>query len=306
MNHLRIYMLSLFCVAGIADSFAHSTQAQGKELPKKKIIHKPAPKNLYPIDRIEAVIFGNEVSDVVTLSDIQRVGLDGRFKSKDEHISDRLIFVDSMRYRITVDEKTVDDYIDKVVKTVGGTIDDVKAMFTEAGYTYEEGRRQFAMMYASNQAIDFRVRSRLIVPERLVIEYYEKNPIMIPAVYTFERAFFALPADQIDEMKKKIEQYRKTGKGLAPLWIQLPEISEEDIASEKQSLTQLHENEISAPQQVAGGIEIFMLKYKKPAHAMPLDERYRDIVELLRRPKFEEILADYKKELFNSASILYF
>lgn len=279
--------------------------AQKKKSSEKKSQPIKLPANAYALDRIEAVIFGSEVTDLVTLSDIQRVGFDGKFHTKDDVITERLMFQDALKYRITMDEKAVDEYMLKVAKNMGGTIDDIKDMFLQSGYTYEEGRRQFAIMYANSQLIDHKIRSRLVVPERLVVEYYEAHPVITQASYMLERAFVPATPQALDEVRKKIDTFVKTGKGLVVTWYALPEISQEDLADDKKFIMQLKGGEVSTPLEVKGGFELFRLKSKKSAHVVPIEERYRDIVELLRRPKFEEMLTDYKKELLGAASILY-
>ena len=276
-----------------------------KTLPGKKAQPVKLPDSAYIIDRVEAVIFGSEVTDLVTLSNIQRIGFDGQYHNKDDVIASRLMFHDAMRYRITMDEAAVEEYMKKVAKNTGSSLNDIKAMFSEAGYTYEEGRREFAIMFANNQMVDHKIRSRLIIPEQLVVEYYEANPIITQASYILERGFVPTVPQNQEEIQKKVDTFIKTGKGLDVSWYQLPEVSQEDIAEDKQFIVSLKKGEISKPIQIRGGFEIFRLKEKKPAHVVPLDDRYREIVEILRRPKFEEMLADYKKELLGASSILY-
>ncbi len=256
-----------------------SAPAQKKSVPssEKKPDTVKLPKSAYPIDRIEAVIFGSEMNDVVTLSDIKRVGFDGKFHTKDDIISDRLIFQDAVHYRIAMDEKAVDEYMMKVAKNTGGSIEDIKAMFAQAGYTYEEGRRQFAIMFANNQLIDHKIRARLIVPEHLVVEYYEANPITKPASYILERAFVPTTPQNSEEIKKDIEHVIKTGRGLVLTWYQLPELSQGDLAQDKQYITKLKVGEIGVPQEIDGGFELFRVKSKKPSLVVPLEERYRNM-----------------------------
>jgi len=284
---------------------AKTTAAPQEKKSEKKPESVVIPAGAYPIDRIEAVVFGTEATDIVTLSDVMRIGFDGKFHTKEDVIAERLIFQDALHYRITMNEEAVDEYMAKVAKSMGGTLDDIRIMFAQAGYTYEEGRRQFAIMYANNQLIDHKIRSRLIVPEHVVLEYYEANPIVKPASYMLERAFIPATPATHDQVKQDIEQFVKTGKGMIVTWYQLPEISQDDLAQDKQYLTKLKEGEIGAPQEINGGFEIFHLRSKVAAHPVPLEQRYRDIVEMLRRPKFDELLEEYKKELLSSASILY-
>lgn len=309
MENKSPLLIALICSAGLSAQLSARQDTKQKKLAKKtapeKVVAVKIPDDAYLIDTIEAVVFGSEVTDIVTLSDIQRIGFDGQYHTKDDVIAQRVMFQDALKSRIAMDEKAVDEYIAKISKSTGSSIDDIKAMFSQAGYTYEEGRRQFAIMYANNQLIDFKIRSRLVVPERLVVEYYEAHPVVRPATFVLDRAFVPTSPQTHDEVKKRIAQFRKTGKGLVVMWHQLPEITYDDLAENKQFIADLSLGEVSEPQEVEGGFELFRMKSKKPEQKVSLEERYREISEQIRRPKYEEMLADYKKELLKDASILY-
>jgi preprotein translocase subunit Sss1 len=63
---------------------------------------------------------------------------------------------------------------------------------------------------------------------------------------------------------------------------------------------------ISPPQEVENGFEMFKLTEKTPELIRSLDERYREIADILRRPKYEELLETYKENLLSTSSIIYF
>lgn len=264
---------------------------------------KPA-KKLFTIDRIEAVIYGPEVTEIVTKSDVMR-SLDGRPQTLDDVIFQRLMVQDALKMRIMTDESAVDDYILKVAKSFGGTLEDINQMFESAGFTPIEGRRRFAELYAIQQLREYKILSRVFVPEKEVAAYYEANPIVKAASYVVERAVVQATAPRLEETRKKIDTYIKTGKGMLIGWTQLPEILESDLAEDKQFITKLEIGQIAEPIDFPGGFELFRLKAKTTAHVEPLEDRYREIVEILRRPKAEQLFEEYKRDLWANASILY-
>lgn len=262
------------------------------------------PANLVTLDRIEAVIFGRESTEIITRSDMNRLGFDGKPKTKDELIVERLIFQDAIRYRILADEKSVDDFVHRVAKSHGGTVQDIYHMFQELGYSPAEGRTAFARMYAVQQVIDHKVRSHIFIPDKDVTAYYNAYPLKKSASYIFERAVVPVPEGRDDEIYNKIITYRLTGRGLVVGWHVLPEVEEHDLAQSMKAMINLKQDEISEPRRTDAGFELFRLRSIKPEGLVSLEDRYREITEILRQPKFEEQLELYKKELLEHASVL--
>ncbi len=266
---------------------------------------KPAEQNkLIPIDKIVAVVYGPEATEIVTHSDVRR-SLDGHKQTLDEVILQRLMVQDALKMRIMTDESAVDDYILKVAKSIGGTMDDINQMFEASGFTPIEGRRKFAELYAIQQLREYKILSRVFVPEKEVVAYYEANPIVKPASYVIERAVVTAVTPRLEETRKKIDAYIATGQGMLIGWHQLPEIQESDLAEDKKFITKLEIGKIAEPIEFGGGFELYRLKAKTPARVEPLEDRYREIVEILRRPKAEQLFEEYKQELWANASILY-
>ena len=59
-------------------------------------------------------------------------------------------------------------------------------------------------------------------------------------------------------------------------------------------------------EEFSGGFELLKMVTKKEKRLKPLDERYREIADILRRPKYEELLTQYKQSLWDASSIVYF
>jgi hypothetical protein len=68
----------------------------------------------------------------------------------------------------------------------------------------------------------------------------------------------------------------------------------------------MKEGSISDPHKIAEGFELFHLKQAKPERPVPLEARYREIANILRKPRYDFLMEDYKKNLFNASSIIYF
>ena len=290
--------------------FPIAISAAAQPVPKPVKATEPASKQkepekkLVPIDKIVAVIYGPEATEIVTHSDVRR-SLDGRVQSLDEVILQRLMVQDALKMRIMTDESAVDDYILKVAKSYGGTLDDINQMFEAAGFTAIEGRRKFAELYAIQQLREYKILSRVYVPEKEVVAYYESNPIVKPASYVIERAVVTATEPRMEETRKKLDIYINTGKGMLVGWHQLPEIKESDLADDKKFITALEVGQIAQPIEFNGGFELYRMKAKTVSRVEPLEDRYREIVEILRRPKAEQLFEEYKRDLWANASILY-
>jgi len=272
---------------------------------KKLTLADIADKNLYTIDRVEAVVYGPELSEAVMRSDKEHT-LDGKPRTLEEVLLDRLMVQDALKLRMPAEEKDIDDYIAKFAKNMGATPDDIYKLFEEAGFSIEEGRRRFGEMRLMRQVQDYKVMSKVFVSEKEVKEYYELHPELKPATYTLEHAFVAATPDKADKVRADIQAYIKQGKPIKINWRELPEVVEADLAEDKRFLTSLEPGEMTEPIAREGGFELYRMKSKKPEVVVSLQDRYREIANTLRQPKFEQLMTAYRKELFDNASIVYF
>lgn len=260
------------------------------------------------LDRIEVALYGIDATDIVTKSEIDRPSLSGQKRSRDDIVFERLVFMDAKKFKVEPDEDAIDRHLKTVQRENNLTIDELKNVFTSAGYTYEEGRQEFGKMTAVNSMFDFKVNSRLIIKEKDVMAYYEENPEWLEAEYFLERGMVAVASnDERDDIETRLRAYtlgRGTFAGIAwapPFWINDSEISQDNAFVRDMNIGSLSE-----PRWQSAGFELFRLKDKKPRRQKPLDDRYNEIANLLRRPLYEQLFDDYKKELFDKTSIVYF
>jgi hypothetical protein len=148
----------------------------------------------------------------------------------------------------------------------------------------------------------------LIVPRRDVEEYYKNNPTIIEATYTLERAFVPQsPKISSDKQYKILVEYARGLKRIAGItWSDPFILNHSDIAESRDFIYTMEPGNISLPLLVNGGFELFRLVEKTSEHVKSLEDSYRDIVEILRRPKYEELMEKYRQHLSKNCSVVYF
>lgn len=269
---------------------------------------KPASQP-YLIDTIKVIIYGQEGTELILQSDVARPNLDGTFRTLEELIDEALIFMDAQRFKMLPGDEQIDQQLKMIQRENNLTMEQLKGSFKAAGYTYEEGRRQFMKMIANGSVVEFRIRNRLGVPDKEVQEFYEKHPEKEPKAYCIQRVMIPYPSSEKiqQEMANDLRDYAATGVGYeglewsSPFWI-----NEADLAEDKQPIIMaLQKDQIAQPIKTQEGFELFRLVDKKEERVVPLQERYKDIVNLLRKPRYEKMIADYKKQLRDAASIVY-
>ena len=274
--------------------------------------------NFFYINGIRALVFGNNETHVVTALDINRPAIfEGRFLSEKEYITRILIFEDSRNYKIPVDDDTVDKYLMGIQKEHGLSIDDIKRMFKEAGYTYGDGRTALKMLYTNNALLGFKINDRLIVAEQAVLAYHKEHPEIIEPAYLLEIATIYIPQDELKEsLKSKLQeaahrqqsdQFIIWGNDLndrarwnKPFWI-----NESELAEDKQKIPFLKVGEVFI-QETESGFDIFRLKEKKEKHVRPIDnQRYQEIVDILRQPLYTTLREEYDQEVWKKFPVMY-
>lgn len=278
-----------------------------KEKQDKQKVKAELPKGDL-LDKIEVTIYGDEGVQIITKSDLERLSIDGQERTKEDIILERLMFLDAQKMHMVQGDEAVDAYLNNIQREHNMNRGQLEYLFANSGYSYEEAREQLRILYAVNSIIDFKIRSRLIVPEQDVVAYYKSHPVLIQSTYQIQRGTILLPSDESQQLtfKKDVEEWCKTGKGaFTPEWDESFWIEKGDIAETKKFITTLPVGVCVVSGQTDEGLELFKLVDKKEEREQLLEERYREITDILRRPKFEEMLADYKKQLRESASIVY-
>lgn len=262
--------------------------------------------NFVLLDQIEVVVYGQEV-EIITKSDMDRPALGGGFRTKEEIVFEREVLLDAKKHHLPQDEEAIDAYLAQIQREHNLSEKELEQIFTSSGYTIEEGRQQLQMMQTINTMLDIKIRSNLIVPRRDVEQYYKNNPTIVEATYVLQHAF--VPQSKkisSDKQYKVLANYAQTGKGVANVaWSESFAINHSDVAENKQFIYSMQPGEISLPQSVDGGFELFKLVEKTPEQVKSLEESYREIVDILRRPKYEELMEKYRALLSKNCSVVY-
>jgi hypothetical protein len=262
--------------------------------------------NFILIDQIEVVVYGPDV-EIITKSDIDRPALGGGFRTKEEIVFEREVLLDAKKHHLPDDEEAVDAYLAQIQREHNLSPKELEEIFTGSGYTIEEGRQQLQMMQKINTMLDIKIRSNLIVPRKDVEEYYRNNPTVIEATYTVQRAF--VPQSQkitADKQYTILVNYAKSGKGVAGIsWSEPITLNHSEIAENKKFIYEMEPGAISLPRLVNDGFELFKLVEKTPQTVKSLEDSYRDIVDVLRQPKYEELMGKYKELLSKNSSVVY-
>lgn len=262
----------------------------------------------FVIDKLEAVIFAEEDTVIVTKSDSDRMTLNGEFRSIEDVILEQLMFQEAKKYKITADENTVNRYLADIQRENNIPLSEIKAMFVRAGYTYEEGRQQLATSFAVNSLVDFKIRSRLIVLDKDIQAYYDAHPVVQEAKYFLKHTIVPFNESVARTRQRAgIVRQIKTGKAIVGAqWTQAFWINKSDVDLSKHFIFNMKIGTVSKPREVATGFELFRLLDAKPERLVPLEDRYREITDALRKPRYEQLFASYKKELFDASSVVRF
>jgi hypothetical protein len=287
----------------VQDEQPAASQPAPVQVAPQRSVQPPIP-GAYLIDTIKVVIYSEEGTAFITKSDVDKPSLEGQPRTLDTLIFEQLVYEDAKKFKILPDDDEIDKHLKAVQREHNMTLDQLKSVFTSAGYTYEEGRKQFGMMSAINSMLDFKIRSRLIVPEKDVRAYYNAHPELEPASYLIQRAMVPFEPGMTKQSVWKAAMQNEPS--IEALWSTPFVIHKPDLAEDKMFITELAAGDISPAQDVVGGFEMFRMKEVRPERAKPLEERYQEIANLLRKPRYESLMEEYKKSLMDNAAIVYF
>ena len=246
-----------------------------------------------------------KVSDIViTLLDIERPSIDGRMRTLEELILDKLMAFEAIYfYRMVVSDEAIDKYISSIKEHYNISDDQLRAMFRQAGYTYEEGREQLGASQAIDSLLNFKIRSRLVVDEKEVRAYYDAHPMYEEASYKIKKAFIpeaALTEEELETLSDKIMK-KSSIQWSSPYWL-----AQDEMTDERRAIIEaMKVDQYSEPEQVTGGYEVIKLLAVKPRALKSFEDRYREIGSKLQEPQYYKMFEALKKELLNKYEIVY-
>lgn len=265
-------------------------------------------KKLIPIDGINAIVLGSEEKYLIMNSELDRLKLDGTPNNLEGMITNYALFNEAKKYRLLPTPDEIDKQWTMMAQANHKTPKELDTMVIAAGFTPQEARNEFAQMNAINSLVSFKVTGNLIVPEVDVVAYYNENPEFEAASFCIEYALmpFSFTKSKEDQLKQWQITARKKDPQHLITWQEPFWITENELAANKKFISQLAIGEISQPIQTYEGFEFFRVVNKKQEQLKSLDERYGQIVNILRKPKFIEMMETFQKGVRDSVSVIYF
>lgn len=295
----RIVIISL-ALALAPMSIQAAKNARDIPTKKEKVVKKDArdTKNRYQIDTIIAVIPNPEGNKVITQSELDRPAIDGTMRSKKDLIRNARLYNKAKEYGMIPSETDIDDHLNTIKRENKMSHDDIVKLFDSAGYTFAEGREQLGEMSAISTLLNVKVHSRLLIPEREVRAYYDENPIYLEPEYQIQRGLIPFDTNiSRDEQREKIETMLQAGKKISnvewldPFWIDIA-----DIAQDKMFITQMKPGEMRLTQEF-DSFELLKLVNAHERRLKSFEERYGEIADILRRPRYERLFAEFEQQL---------
>jgi parvulin-like peptidyl-prolyl isomerase len=294
--------------SGLTNAVTDTNKIEIVQPSQKATVQKPAPSApLIDQDTIQAVIFTLDGNEIITQSDVMRTSLQGERRTLNDIIFETLTYLDAKKHKIEPDEDAVDRYLAKIMEENNIDLHQMEEIFRQGGRTLKEGREELRKLQAVGSMIDFKIKSNLIVPRKDVEAYYTAHPENKPARYSLRYVqipFYTVmtKAEQQKDLIKKIRAEGIDFLGLSdPFWV-----THGEVAEEKEFIYKLNSGKISAPHVTPDGFELYYMVEKVEERVVPLEERYRDIANTLLQPKYMQMLAEYRTQLFENASIIYF
>ncbi len=226
---------------------------------------------------------------------------------------------------LKVSESDVDSEIRRIEREQGVTHKEFLKMLKEHGISYQEYRRQIKREIERMQIVEFEVKSRIVIPEERIKEYYEKHKaqfateekVRISAI--FLKAKDPNDPDEIKRLMKRAEvimERLKAGQDFSELAEQFSEgpgaeeggdlgyfkINELDPELRK-IIKNMKVGEVSGPIIRPFGIQIIKLVDRKKAGVKPLEEVRDYIYRILYNKEVEKRYSSWLNELRKKAYI---
>jgi len=301
------------------------------------------------VDRVVAVVN----NDVITLSELDRMGreffarvkekaseteMDRALEKAREEVLSSLIDKTIVRQHaehlsITVTEEEIDAAVDQIMARNNATIEDFRRELTSMNIPEQEYRDNIRDQILQSKLINFEVRSRIVIIEDDIKEYYQKEYTQEKGesgyhilqmgftwrnTVTLEEAGF----DTKEEAREKAEEIRKrvldgeSFKGLAQSYSNLPSAADggdiglfkkEEMSEDmKDVILKMQPGEISAIIETGRAFQFFKLLSVRDGDIVvkaPYESVREEISDILYRQEMEEQYKNWVKSLREEAYI---
>lgn len=272
---------------------------------QEPVVKKQATKKLVLEDEIAAVIHTRPEHDPILLTrkELNRLSINGQKQTKQEIVRARKIEYEGVHvFKMPIPEEAITSYMRSLKEAHGMTDDQFKQKFEEAGYSYEEGIDELRRMLIVDQLFNFKIKSRLVVPEDDVRAYYNANPQEIPAAYNIRQGFLSngiLTDNELKELKVTGNHINLVD-WMSPYWL-----AENDMADSLKHMKKLADGSIASISSTGNGHEVIQLVKKRAKRTRTFEESYKEIADILQRPLFEKLVKEYEQELDKKYEVVY-
>lgn len=289
----------------VAETKKNDAHQKSKIVKSEKKAQKPVANKLVLEDEIAAIIHTRPEHDPILLTrkELNRLSINGQEQTKKEIIRARKIEYEGVYvFKMPIPDEAITGYMRSLKEQHGMTDDQFKQKFEDAGYSYEEGIDELRRMLIVDQLFNFKIKSRLVVPEDEVRAYYDKNPQEVSAAYNIRQGFLSNGILTDDELK----ELKQTGKHsnlvdwMSPYWL-----AEGDMATSLKHMKNLKDGSIAAVSSTGNGHEVIQLVKKRPKRTRTFEESYKEITDILQRPLFEKLVKEYENELDKKYEVEY-
>ena len=222
---------------------------------------------------------------------------EARQKIIEQLIEDKLIYSESKKYNIVVDDEEIEGKIQAAIKKVGSR-EAFEKVLTEQQMTIKDLRARYKEQAISRRLIDQKVGSKVTLTPIEVENYYNRNidrfsqpeEVLLRNIMITPEEDPARAAKLAGEISKRIKEGCDFG-GLAKIYSKGPAAAEGglmgyikrgDMMPEIDDVIfKLKPGEVSSIVQSAVGYHIFKVEEKRPGKTRSLKEAKRDVEEAI-------------------------
>ena len=226
---------------------------------------------------------------------------------------------------IKVSEADINEEIKRIEKAQGITHEQFLKMLKQHGFTYQEYREQIKKNIQRMQIMEFEVRSRIVISDKKIKEYYEKHKDEFRTVGKVRLASIFLKINDPDDPNEMQEVMRKAevimsriqaGQDFSDLAEEFSEgpgadnggdlgyfTLDELDAKLRKIVENMEVGEVKGPIPRPFGIQIIKLLDKKKAGIKPLKEVKNYIYKILYNKEIEKRYSVWLNELKKKAYI---
>jgi len=263
----------------------------------------------YLVDTIDVVIMGHQQMDtfveLIMRSDTERPNLLGQMISLEDLVQEACYYLDARRLHATMHDEHIDMIFAGLQQAYNLTKEGLEEVIKGLGYSVPEGRRQLGRMNTVNQLLDMRITSNIFVEKQDAETYHKEHPSYHDGVYTLQRTVVPFNGD-VNAQEEALKQLLAThADGLSVTWSEPFTIGFSEIAPEKGTIHDTHEKQIAYTGKTIEGFELYRVVFRVEPTLKTFEEAYNEIVEILRKPQEEQLLAAYKEGLEKKLVIEY-